>query len=79
MEKEQIEIEEMFSGEELAIICSSLLECYTHYGYKITELKINKLKANDIEEAEAFQQCIDSYTERHNVLGKFLSFMHGSC
>lgn len=73
------EYEEMFSVEEVEVISSSLLECYTHYGYKITELKTNKLKANDIEEAESFQQCIDYYTERHNVLGKFLSFMHGIC
>ena len=71
--------EEMFSVEEFEIISLSLLECYIHYGYKITELKINKLKANDTEEAEAFQQCIDYYTERHNVLGRFLSFMNGSC
>lgn len=71
--------EEMFSVEEFEIISLSLLECYTHYGYKITELKTNKLKANDTEEAEAFQQCIDYYTERHNVLGRFLSFMNGSC
>lgn len=77
MGKERIET--TFSKEEVEIISSSLLECYTHYGYKITELKTNKLKANDIEEAEAFQQCIDYYTERHNVLGKFLSFMRGSC
>lgn len=71
--------EEMFSVEEFEIIRLSLLECYTHYGYKITELKTNKLKANDTEEAEAFQQCIDYYTESHNVLGRFLSFMNGSC
>ncbi len=39
--------ETTFSKEEVAILRSSLLDRYTYYGYKISNLKISKLKAPD--------------------------------
>lgn len=66
--------ETTFSKEEVAILRSSLLDRYTYYGYKISNLKISKLKAPDEKSADKIQKEIDFYSKYKDCLNKWLDF-----
>lgn len=71
-------IETTFSKEEVEILRSSLLERSTYYGYKITNCRINKLKAPDEKTSEKIQKEIDFYTNYKDCLNKWLDFFRSS-